>query len=286
MGGHVIRASNAEGTELTVLDLLATAEGPIGSPRVVERLASAGIDLAEATAGRFLRQLDRRGLTTRVAKRGRVLTEAGWVRLRELQLRERLHGHNDELFRAIEATDVDALLDLLYVRRALEPEAARLAALRATPEERALIHGLAHTQMRVVVQGGSAGDAGDTALQFHRVVAEACHNVMLVSVARLVLDTTNDPMAKLLDAIAEQTDTHRAFAHDHDGIAAAIREGDAAGAEREMGDHIDDLIEIVDRYKSSLVLGAGKGVDESAVAPLGGPNGADRRPLGITVNEP
>lgn len=256
-------ASAGERIELLTLELLAESDRPIGSPRVVERLANNGITMAEATAGRLLRDFDRRGLTQSFAKRGRILTADGAARLRRLRLLDKLNGHNAEMLRAIDVRDLDALLDLLYVRRALEPEAARLAALRATDEERDQIRAFAAEQVRAIDLGRQPNDA---ASRFHRAVAEASHNPMLGSIARVLLDSTNDPMGALLDAIGEQTGHHLTFAHDHFGIETAIRNGDAAAAEREMRTHIDELIADVELYRGRMLATSPAGADIFAEA--------------------
>lgn len=260
-------SSTAERTELLTLELLAESDGPVGSPRVVEHLANHGVSLAEATAGRLLRDFDRRGLTQSLAKRGRILTADGATRLRKLRLLDKLNGHNAEMLRAIDVRDLDALLDLLYVRRALEPEAARLAALRATAEERNQIQAFASEQVRAIDRGQQPNDA---AARFHRAVAEASHNPMLVSIAGVLLDSTNDPMGVLLDAIGERTGHHLTFAHDHFGIETAIRDGDAEAAEREMRTHIDELIADVELYRGQMIAGSGPPADVFATAAMAG----------------
>ena len=115
--------------ERIALDTLACADGPVGASRLVEELSQHDIDLSEATAGRFLRSLDRRGLTRPMGKRGRLLTEEGRTRLQQLEILQRQGEHSALLVGAAMPVDIDELIDLLYVRRAVEPEAARHAAL-------------------------------------------------------------------------------------------------------------------------------------------------------------
>ena len=45
----------ARGMELVTLALLAESDIPVGSPRLVIAFCGEGIDVAEATAGRYLR---------------------------------------------------------------------------------------------------------------------------------------------------------------------------------------------------------------------------------------
>lgn len=80
--------------ELTALLLLEGAHEPVGSARLAEAFRQSGIPVASATAGRYLRQLDERGLTRpKGTKLGRIITDAGRQRLRQLSLRQRQDEH-------------------------------------------------------------------------------------------------------------------------------------------------------------------------------------------------
>jgi repressor of nif and glnA expression len=79
-----------------------------------------GIDVAEATAVRFLRVMDERGLTVRVGRQGRLITERGRQRLQHLRLVERLDQPSSELVCILSASDTDELIEVLHLRRAAE----------------------------------------------------------------------------------------------------------------------------------------------------------------------
>ncbi len=240
---------NADGPllELTALTLLAEADEPIGSARLAEALRQAGIPVAEATAGRYLRELDERGLTRALpAKLGRVITAAGRERLRELRLLQRQDEHGARVLRAVNTNEIDELIDLLYVRRAVEAEAARLAARRATGDELARI---ADLSARHVHDVGAGRDTVEPSMQFHRLVAEASHNRMLVAVALLLLDPAHDPLEKVLGRIALDTGVTLDHAADHVALAEALRARDATAAEAAMRAHMDKLIRTVEAYR-------------------------------------
>ena len=75
-----------EALELVALSVLADAQGPVGSMRLAEAFQEAGHGLSQATAGRFLRQLDLLGLTRGDGgKRGRTITKDGMARLDDLR---------------------------------------------------------------------------------------------------------------------------------------------------------------------------------------------------------
>lgn len=233
--------------ELTALALLGGASEPIGSARLAEAFRQAGIAVAEATAGRYLRQLDGRGLTRAAgAKLGRVITDAGRERLEELQRLRRHDEHGARLFRAVATTAIDELMDLLYVRRAVESEAARLAARRATDTELAQIAAVSSQHVREVSAGH---DTVEPSMNFHRLIAEASHNRLLLAVALLLLDPANDPLEKALGQIALDSGETLDQATDHLALAEALRSRDSDAAEAAMRAHMDKLIQAVETYR-------------------------------------
>jgi GntR family transcriptional regulator, transcriptional repressor for pyruvate dehydrogenase complex len=237
--------------ERIALETVASADGPVGASRLVERLSQHDIELSEATAGRFLRSLDRRGLTQPVGKLGRLLTEAGRLRIRELEIMQRQDEQTALLVGAASPVDIGELIDLLYVRRAVEPEAARHAALRATDEEREALRTLADSHVHHVMGGG--GDA-DAALNLHRLVARASHNKMLIAVAGLTVDPSTNGLSTLLDLISSEAGAQFTFAHEHREIVDAILVRDPDRAGNLMREHIDDLIKVVDQYRQRVQL--------------------------------
>ena len=237
--------------ERIALDTLAGADGPVGASRLVEQLRQHEIVLSEATAGRILRSLDHRGLTRPIGKLGRLLTEEGRLRLKQLLILQRQGEHSALLVGAATPVDVDELIDLLYVRRAVEPEAARHAALRATDEERVAMRAVADAHIHHVTKGT---DHAAVAIDFHRLVAEASHNKMLTAVASLTLDPSNNALSTLLDFISVEAGAHFTFAHEHRAVVDAIIAREPEMAEAAMREHVDDLIRVVQEYRQRTPL--------------------------------
>lgn len=234
--------------EVTTLALLDSADEAVGSARLTEALRQVGIDVGQATAGRYLRHLEEAGLArNKGAKLGRVITDAGRRRLAQLRLRQRQDEHGARVLGAVAATEFAELIDLLYVRRAVEPEAARLAALRASAEELARIAASSARHVRDVEEGG---DTVEPSMSFHRLIVEASHNRMLVAVALLLLDPANDPLEKLLGRIALDTGATHDQAADHLTLADVLQRRDAPAAEATMRAHLDKLIGAVEAYRA------------------------------------
>lgn len=236
-----------ERLELVALALLAQSDEPIGAARLAAAWRDADLPGAEATAGRFLRRLDERGLTTvHRGTKGRVLTERGRTRLHQLRRRHRLDERGAELARAITVTETADLIDLLIVRRSIETAACRLAAQRATDSEIAQLVTVATSQVDAV-SGGH--ETTEPSMHFHRLVAEASHNRMLIAVVRLLLDPVHDPLERMLAEIASETGATLDQASDHVVLAKALQRRDARAAENAMRQHLDKLIESVERFR-------------------------------------
>jgi DNA-binding FadR family transcriptional regulator len=241
------RNADAARMELIALTLLSSVNEPIGSLRLAEAFQEAGIAVAEATAGRYLRQLDTLGLTRpHNATKGRLLTEAGKQHLQELMARKRQDARGAEVVKAATTTELDELIDLLYVRRAVEVEAARMAATRGSDEEIARLCVFADLHVR---DAGEGGETTEPSMHFHRMVAEASHNRMLIAVAALLLEPANDPLEKLLAHIALDAGTTLDQVTDHTKLAEALRDRDEAAVESIMRMHMDKLIREVEAYR-------------------------------------
>jgi DNA-binding FadR family transcriptional regulator len=208
---------------------------------MAEAFFEAGIHVAEATAGRLLRKLDRAGLTIAIRTRGRVITDKGHRRLAELRLAQRQDERSAQLVEATKATEIHELVDLLYVRRAVDGEAARLAAMRATDED---IHRMAAVDSAHVDDWRQIDTRVTSSRTFHRLIATASHNAMLIAVVTILLDDAHEPLARLLDqlTIPSNDGSRSSFALEHHATLEAIRNRDPDVAESTMRAHIDHLI--------------------------------------------
>jgi GntR family L-lactate dehydrogenase operon transcriptional regulator len=230
--------------EHAVLHLLQNNHGPLGSGTLMEQLQDLGYGGSEPTVGRFLRALDRRGLTARVSNRGRDLTDAGQRRLQQLCEADAQLFYENELIRTIRSTTIDEVMDVLVARRALERETARLAAERATPAEIARLEAAIEEQRETLATGGAI----DADVKFHSLLAQAGHNRVLVAAVELI--RREKQLTVLLDAMLKRT-THK-WVVGHEAILAAVKRRDPDEAERAMLEHLNTVIGDVRRYRGRL----------------------------------
>lgn len=226
--------------EFMVLEYLEQMGGPIGSGQLADYLRQRGHTISEATVGRLLREMDHKQYTARTGFQGRGLTEQGAVRLEELRRRRALEDYSHELVDAVQATDLDQLVDVLVARRAIERETARLAAGRVTPADVAELEDY-------VCQYEDCGDPKEMArhdLAFHRKLAEMTGNRVFQAATRLVHQEAEG--VPIPEHVTERM--RRQLVGDHRRLFEAIRAGDPEQAETAMVQHIDAIIRAVGEH--------------------------------------
>jgi DNA-binding FadR family transcriptional regulator len=228
-----------------LLDLLGSEVGPVGARQACALLAVRGVTVSEATVGRWLRDFDSEGWTVSRERKGRELTEVG---RRKIAMAERASQSVRTIQSAIEVSNAKELLDLLEARRTVERSASREAARRATPEHVREMH-------RLIVEHEKCLAAGEvpreTALLFHRFIADLSTNQMLKAMASIVLAAGVDHIEAVLDLVIGSHHSEQESVIDHVAIAQAIAAGDGDTADGLMNAHLGRLIGEVERYMTS-----------------------------------
>ncbi|RVT85732.1 FadR family transcriptional regulator [Rhodobacteraceae bacterium CCMM004] len=131
-----------------------------------------------------------------------------------------------------------AFYDYLEYRREQEAFAARMAAQRATPSDRAAIEALVD-ELEAAQADNDPARSEVADVTFHGAIVNASHNAMLIHMMRSIYDLTrrgvfyNRRYLRTIDGTGEMLlDQHRQ-------IARAVLDGDPAEAERAARDHLD-----------------------------------------------
>lgn len=133
-------------------------------------------------------------------------------------------------------------MEVMEVRRTIEPESARLAALRAISSE-------IDTLKMYLKRSESVSDYrtyGKWDGTLHRGIAEASHNTLLL----IVFDAVNQ--VRLQKAWADMWERAmiksglRIYHEQHSGIIDAIAKRDASGAEKRMREHLETVNRYID----------------------------------------
>ena len=213
----------ADGIHARMLDRLgaAIADGTI-APGSVLRLEELQVrfDASRTVAREVVRTLEAIGLTESRRRVGvTVRPPAGWNHYDPRLIRWQLDG----------AGRPQALLVLTELRGAVEPSAARLAALRATPEQRGQLRALGSRLAGTAKARDLRAFLGHD-VAFHRLVLVASGNPMFAQLAEVVAEVLTGRTSHGLMP-AEPRPEAVAL---HLAVATAIDARDAAGAERSM----------------------------------------------------
>ena len=124
--------------------------------------------------------------------------------------------------------------DVLEVRRALEVEVARLAAVRRTPAQVTSLRALRDARAQAYDSGElEAMVAADLAL--HRLIAQSAHNPVLMALYENLQEAITANIRFNFEHPAHDDDSHHS-------LVEAIAEGDAGAAMREIDGYLSALI--------------------------------------------
>ena len=141
-----------EASIFLIAQIISKTGAPVGAWSLKEELKKVGIYCGTATVGRYLKELDYKGLTAQKSNKGRVLTDYGQQWLNKLSddvARALVHTESTQ---AMRVDHYSQLVDLIQARKVLEVAAARLAAERATKEDLLLLQQVVMTHYRYVAE--------------------------------------------------------------------------------------------------------------------------------------
>jgi GntR family L-lactate dehydrogenase operon transcriptional regulator len=230
-----------ENLEYEILSLMEERPDPLGSGLISQLLASRQLEVSEATVGRMLSDMDRKGFTAKQGFQGRIITDQGRQKLERLRRIQHRMTYGTRFLSTLESRKKEDLLDILVARRAIERELARLAALHATRAEIELLESVLREQEEHTIQNQMTADQD---VRFHKIIASAAKNRVLA--AALDLIRHDGQLSPILEYIRTRVGSRLAVGHGK--ILKAIKERDPVGAEQAMIEHIESLINDVQRY--------------------------------------
>lgn len=213
---------------------------PIGASTLVHTIGKK-YALSQATIGRKLMEFDVEGYTALQGRKGRILTEKGTSRLAFLKREQQQQEMNLRFLEVLNAAGQEAIIDVLVARRALEREIAGLAARRASKDGINLLRKSIEEQNAVLARNEVPYDEDK---EFHMLLALLSRNQVLMHAVQLVWEKSLDfPATAFI-----RRSVGSALVVDHQRIVDAIAEGSPEAAEQAMVDHINQLIDDVNRY--------------------------------------
>jgi DNA-binding FadR family transcriptional regulator len=193
-----------------------SGEWPDGFRVPPERELAATYRLARNTVRRALRELD--GRLVRVVGRGTFVRSGASARPRESPGRLR------------DASPAD----IMEVRLIIEPQAAALAAHRATTAELADLESI--LRKSIAAKGLAEFEHWDAAL--HLAIFRATKNAVLVNYCESINAARNQPHWYRLKQKSLTETTRRQYDQEHSAIVAALLERDAEAARRLLHQHL------------------------------------------------
>jgi len=216
--------------ELQVLQAVKDANMPVGAIQLSRELG-----IPSANIGRALLVLEKQGLLEKVQNKGRYITRTGELLLDSARQKHEKISIAKELIDV--ATDIQLcdLLDILTVRRLLEPYTASRCALQLTEDQKRELESL-QMDYKYQIRHGAGGSTQD--LMLHLKIAEYGGNVVIVKILQLILTDRNyyAEFTKAAKKLNELSQT------EHDQILEAIFQGDEKGAAAAMETHLDHVI--------------------------------------------
>ena len=167
---------------------------------------------------------------------------------------------------------LDAVMQMVEVRRALEAESAALAAARRSPQELEQIKAAIDALERAVAEGGD-GVAEDVA--FHAAIARAARNPYLLAtltyLSRFLIDATRVTRANE----ATRADFAQQVRDEHAAIVRAIEAQDGVAARLAGATHMVNAAERIGRADPGFWAQRGRALADKLRADLGAPPTAE-----------
>ena len=227
--------------QFITLDVIADYKKPVGSGTVSMELARRDKSLSEATAGRILRSLDRRGYTEKVGFQGRIVTSKGLDMLkkhRSYRLRE------EQLEKLLESSRVNGkkdLIDILVARRAIEREIAGLAAENISKSD---IDEITDNIKKHSIKCKSNLSGAEEDKEFHILLSNIAQNRVLQTALKFIIN--EGEVSPILEFIRKEVGS--TLIADHKDILSTLKSGSSRKAEDAMSRHINNLIADVNKY--------------------------------------
>lgn len=241
--------SKKEYTEYLIMKCLIDRKEPSGSWILKSMLQDMGVNIGTATIGRILKDLDSKEYTKPVSNKGRILTTKGSEYI-EKKLIDLKRAHlNNNVMEAAQSNNLSELVDLLSTRAMLECEAAKQAALRASEEDIRLIEKALNDHQKCVAE---KKDPTITSLEFHKVMAKASHNKLLTAILNLLIFEETKLESKIGKLVTRELGPQ--YVLEHEDIVKSVKNKDAKLAEKQMRQHMLNIINAIEKQKDEKYI--------------------------------
>lgn len=178
---------------------------------------------------------------------------------------------------------VNAVLQMVEVRRALEAEAAALAAARRTPKS---VKQIKSAMQAIDTAVAAGGDGVNEDVAFHAAIAQAAGNPFLLATLaylnQFLLDATRVTRANE----ATREDLAQQVRSEHSAIVSAIEAGDVAAARLAGAGHMANAAQRIGRADTAFWKSQGLQLADRLRAELGAPRTQPTPLMGARKRKP
>lgn len=239
--------SYSKDIEYILLTAVSTHKEPVGAGFLFDMLQTEEeFALSEATIGRYLRGFERQGFLKSEKyngrSRGRVITERGMERIKELTAEKKQTQSIADVMELLHNGLDQQLRNVLVTREIIEPEVAALAAQHATGEQLLAMKAVLQEMDRLTAEGKSMAATDGP---FHMEIAKASGNPVLETIMKMI--RADQDYSPEIEYIIHSS--LRKVPSDHWSIYKAIEAHNPDRARKLMKRHIQNLITNLDNYE-------------------------------------
>lgn len=169
----------------TILKLIKDSNG-IGASKVQKGLIGHGIKVSQSSVGRYLKEMENDGYIKKNDHKGRILTKKGYEAILKRETIDEYSTVQNAFIELLNKTGNQKMLDYLNVRKTIETEAIRLAAVKITYDELDKIECIMRKQLTLYNKYGNKiqnneipQSMGDLDCEFHFNIVQASKNKYL-----------------------------------------------------------------------------------------------------------
>lgn len=232
LGGLAIKTEYVE----IILSEIKYSDFPLGAVFLSEKL-----NIPQASIGRVLAELEKKGLLEKVSNKGRQITPKGLEWLKEHQAHKTKIKSSQKLVSIVQEISKERLLEILDVRKLLEGCTVELACRNASAEDIDALEGIL-LDHKYAVRHNMRGSDED--LRLHLMIAKLSKNDTLYHLIELML--TGENAYDTFSAVADHITNIQI--QQHADLVAAIKKKDAVAAKKALNIHLDQVISDVKKY--------------------------------------
>ena len=222
--------------DLIVLQIIKDSHMPVGALYLSENTS-----ISQASVGRVLLQLEKKGFLKKVSNKGRLLTPEGELYLSQHQQLEDKLRTAKSIIETVESLSKQKLYEVLEVRIALEAHSAEQASCNSTPDDIMELERIILDQHYNLSHGGIGSDQD---LQLHLKIAQMSKNKTLSNMIILIL--TQDNVHTKFSLVAPHITSTQISQHKE--IVKYIKQKDGEGAKNAMILHLKHVMKDVKKY--------------------------------------